>query len=123
MLGAVGGAFVEQPPRACYPSRRLRLHRRPFEHREGEPDRVARRGDRVTAFEKTLVRTRERIEAGGILADKKGGSRQAFQIVRFERRLAVGLREQVAGVRPRLPRECVSAACERSSAAHARSIS
>jgi len=100
-----------------------RLQRRTLEHRERQTHRVPRRGNRVASLEETIVRTRERVDGDGILADEKRGSRQALEILRVERRFAIGLRERRARVRPCLPLERVSAARERSDVAHARSIS
>jgi len=69
-----------------------------------------------------MVGTREGVDGGGILADEKRGSRQALQIFRLERRVAIGFGEPRARVRPRLSLERLSPACERSCAGHVRII-
>ena len=118
LLSALGRALLDEPARAAEPSRRLRLLRGSVQQDECEPERAPRRTNRLAALQKSLVRARPCIGARRIIADEKRGDRKAIEIFGLERRLAVRLRKQGAGVGPRLPLEGVSAATHRPGAGH-----
>ena len=78
--------------------------------------------NRVASLEETVVRSRQRIDAGHLLTDKKGGGRQAIEIFGLERSCAACLGELVVGLRPCLSRVRLSSPVQRSRCAHARII-
>jgi hypothetical protein len=88
------------------------LQRRPFKHRERDPDGHPRRARGVATLQKAVVGARQRIDAGRVLADEVRGDRQPFEVFGIERRLAFGLGEKSTCVGPRLTLEGVPAACQ-----------
>ena len=69
-LGAIRLALVEQTPRPREPAAGLSLVPRLIEDGEGQPESATCRAHAIAFREERLMRTRETIDEGGVLADE-----------------------------------------------------
>ena len=110
VFGALFAALVQQPLRAREPSVALGLLYGNADERVAEPERAARRAQRVTALDEGGVRTGTHVGGSGFVPDEIRRRGQTVQILGGERALPIGESELAIGLGPRLPIECRAAA-------------
>jgi hypothetical protein len=104
--------FVQQPPGARQPARRLRSLSRVLVVAERQPVRAVDGAELLAALEKCGMRARQRRDARLHVAHQIGSHGEPLEIISIERRLRISVRQACVGLGPGLLGEGRASALE-----------